>query len=254
MEDVTFTRRNADLIHVDISIAPLFEGHRLIGVVVYAIEATEHMRLKEQMVRVAEQHATAIEELQSTNEELETTNEELQSTNEELETTNEELQSTNEELETTVEELQAANSELGALNAELEGRSAELKRVEAHHLSLLNSMENSIFVTDRSLIVTTWNQASERMWGIRAEQAVGRDLAALPLGDMVRTLRPVLDGALRREAVMEVADVPYTLPGGEVRTALVKVAPLRDEVGAVIGLIGVGVPADASGGRSTQRR
>jgi two-component system CheB/CheR fusion protein len=254
IEDVTFARRNGDLIHVDISIAPLFEGYRLIGVVVYGIEATEHARLKEQMARVAEQHATAIEELQSTNEELETTNEELQSTNEELETTNEELQSTNEELETTVEELQAANSELGALNAELEGRSAELKRVDAYHLSLLNSMENSIFVTDRSLIVTTWNQASERMWGIRAEQAVGRDLAALPLGDMARTLRPVLNGALRSEAVMEVADVPYTLPGGEVRNALVKVAPLRDEVGSVIGLIGVGVPADASGSRGTQRR
>jgi two-component system CheB/CheR fusion protein len=240
IEDVTFARRNGDLIHVDISIAPLFEGYRLIGVVVYGIEATEHARLKEQMARVAEQHATAIEELQSTNEELETTNEELQSTNEEL--------------ETTVEELQAANSELGALNAELEGRSAELKRVDAYHLSLLNSMENSIFVTDRSLIVTTWNQASERMWGIRAEQAVGRDLAALPLGDMARTLRPVLNGALRSEAVMEVADVPYTLPGGEVRNALVKVAPLRDEVGSVIGLIGVGVPADASGSRGTQRR
>ena len=39
--------------------------------VVFAVEATEHARLKEQMTRVAEQHATAIEELQSTNEELE---------------------------------------------------------------------------------------------------------------------------------------------------------------------------------------
>src|SRR5207245_734429 len=106
------------------------------------------------------QHATAIEELQSTNEELETTNEELQSTNEELETTNEELQSTNEELETTVEELQVANAELGTLNAQLEARTSELKRLDAYHLGLLNSMEQSVFVTDRALVVTSWNQAA----------------------------------------------------------------------------------------------
>jgi two-component system, chemotaxis family, CheB/CheR fusion protein len=244
MDDVSFTRRNGDVVHADVTISPLFEAYRLIGVLVYATEATEHARLKEQMARIAEQHATAIEELQSTNEELETTNEELQSTNEELETTNEELQSTNEELETTNEELQAANSELGALNAELEGRSAELKRVDAYHLGLLNSMEQSIIVTDRALVVTTWNQPSERMWGLRAEQAIGRDLAALPLGDMVRMLRPALDTALKRESTVDVSGVPYTLPGGEVRKALVRIRPLRDGVGAVTGVIGVAISAD----------
>jgi two-component system CheB/CheR fusion protein len=252
MDDVTFTRRNGDVVHADMTIAPLFESYRLIGVLVYAVEATEHARLKEQMARIAEQHATAIEELQSTNEELETTNEELQSTNEELETTNEELQSTNEELETTVEELQAANSELGALNAELEGRSAELKRVDAYHLSLLNSMEPSIFVTDRALVVTTWNQPSERMWGLRAEQAVGRDLAALPLVDMVRALRPALDTALSREIAVEVPNVPYTVPGGEVRRALVKITPLRDIAGHVSGLVAIAAPTD-SGAAAAKR-
>jgi two-component system, chemotaxis family, CheB/CheR fusion protein len=251
IDDVTFTRRSGDLVHADVTIAPLFEGYRLIGVLVYAVEATEHARLKEQMARIAEQHATAIEELQSTNEELETTNEELQSTNEELETTNEELQSTNEELETTVEELQAANSELGAFNAEPEGRSAELKRIDAYHLNLLNSMEPSIFVTDRALVVTTWNQPAERMWGLRAEQALGRDLAALPIRDMLRALRSGLDTALSRETAVEVPNVPYTLPGGEVRHALVKVTPLRDMAGHVIGLIGVATPSEsrAGGGR-----
>ena len=243
MADVTFTRRNGELVHADITIAPLFEAYRLIGVLVYAVEATEHVRLKEQMSRIAEQHATAIEELQSTNEELETTNEELQSTNEELETTNEELQSTNEELETTVEELQAANSELGALNAELEGRSAELRRVDAYHLGLLNSLEQSIFVTDRALVVSSWNHAAERMWGLRAEQVVGRDLAALPLGEMVRSLRPALDTALKREMMVEAADVPYTLPGGEARTAVVRITPLRDSGGGVVGVIGISASA-----------
>src|SRR5499433_2642359 len=149
MDDVTFTRRNGDMIHADVTISPLFEAYRLIGVLVYATEATEHARLKEQMARIAEQHATAIEELQSTNEELETTNEELQSTNEELETTNEELQSTNEELETTVEELQAANAELESLNKQLERRSTELKNLDDYQQSVLSSLQHAVIVLDR---------------------------------------------------------------------------------------------------------
>ena len=220
MEDVAITRRSGDLLHADITISPLFDGHQLIGILVYAIDATEQTRLKEQTARIAEQHATAIEELQSTNEEL----------------------------ETTVEELQAANSELGMLNAQFDARSSELRRLDAYHRGLLNSMEQSIFVTDRSLLVTSWNQAAERLWGLRAEQVIGRELMLLPLADVVRMLRPALDTALKQETTAEVHDVPYTLPGGEVRKATVRVTPLRDAIGGVTGLVGFTVPADAVSG------
>src|SRR3989442_80282 len=253
MDDVMFTRRNGEAVHTDITIAPLFEASRFVGVLVYALEATEHARLKEEMSRIAEQHATAIEELQSTNEELETTNEELQSTNEELETTNEELQSTNEELETTVEDLQVANAELGTLNAELEARSSELKRLDAYHLGLLNSMEQSVFVTDRALVVTSWNQAAERMWGLRAGEATGRDLMALPLGDATRILRTPLETVSKRGVPVEVRDVPYTLPGGEVRTAVVQLAPLPEGGGEPIRLIGIAAPSGEPGARPARR-
>ena len=233
MDDVMFTRRNGEAVHTDITIAPLFEASRFVGVLVYALEATEHARLKEQMSRIAEQHATAIEELQSTNEELETTNEELQSTNEEL--------------ETTVEELQVANAELGTLNAQLEARSSELKRLDAYHLGLLNSMEQSVFVTDRALVVTSWNQAAERMWGLRAGEATGRDVMALPLGDATRILRTPLETVSKRGVPVEVRDVPYTLPGGEVRTAVVKLAPLHEGGGELIGVIGIAAPSEKPG-------
>src|SRR6266446_4258006 len=240
MDDVMFTRRNGEAVHTDITIAPLFEASRFVGVLVYALEATEHARLKEQMSRIAEQHATAIEELQSTNEELETTNEELQSTNEEL--------------ETTVEELEVANAELGTLNAQLEARSSELKRLDAYHLGLLNSMEQSVFVTDRALVVTSWNQAAERMWGLRAGEATGRDVMALPLGDATRILRTPLETVSKRGVPVEVRDVPYTLPGGEVRTAVVKLAPLHEGGGELIGVIGIAAPSETPGAGGARRR
>jgi two-component system CheB/CheR fusion protein len=253
MDDVTFSRRNGEVLHADITIAPLFEAYRLIGVLVYASEVTEVARLKEQMTRVAEQHATAIEELQSTNEELETTNEELQSTNEELETTNEERQSTNEELETTIEELQAANTELSTLNEELDGRTAELKRLDAYHQNLLDSVEQSIFVTDRAMVVTTWNDAAERMWSLRRDQVVGRNLFSLPMGQVPVATRQAFENVLRHGAPIEISEVPYTIEGGEVRQAVMKLAPLRDLTGEIAGIVGLATPAKA-GAMSDRRR
>jgi len=236
MENATFTRRNGDIVHADISILPLFETYRLIGILVFAVEATEHVRLKEQMQRIAEQHATAIEELQSTNEELETTNEELQSTNEELETTNEELQSTNEELETTVEELQAANTELGTLNAELEGRTGELNRLDTHHRSLLDSLNQGVVVMNRDGAITTWNQTAERLWGLRAEQAVGRQIFGLPIGEVVQRMRPMFDRALRGEP-SALSDVAYLTADRGSRRGVLRMVPLLNPTGEVSGVI-----------------
>jgi two-component system CheB/CheR fusion protein len=249
MESISFARRNGDTVHADISIVPFFESQRLVGVLVFAAEASELVRLKEQMGRIAEQHATAIEELQSTNEELETTNEELQSTNEELETTNEELQSTNEELETTVEELQAANTELGALNAELEGRTTELNRLDALHRGMINSLEAGLMVLDRDGVVTSWNGPLERLWGLPADRAVSRPFRTLPLGEVTEQVRGPLDRVLATGEAADVAGVACTLPGGAGRRGSLRLMPLRDGGGAVVGVIGLLSPAAAPPGR-----
>ena len=229
IENVTFSRRGGDPAHADITIQPLFEGQRLTGIVVFAMEATEHARLKEQMNRVAEQHATAIEELQSTNEELETTNEELQSTNEEL--------------ETTVEELQAANTELGALNAELEGRTAELNRLDAYHRSIVNSLEHGVVVLDRHGTITTWNAIAEQMWGLRAEQTVGRQFFALPIGDVAQRAQRAFEQVIASGDPGEVPDVSYMRPGGQGAKGVIRLLPLRNAGRDVVGAFALLLPA-----------
>src|SRR6059036_1019593 len=240
MDDVMFTRRNGEAVHTDITIAPLFEASRFVGVLVYALEATEHARLKEQMTRLAEQHSTAIEELQSTNEELETTNEELQSTNEELKTTNEELQSTNEELE-------AANAELGSLNTQLERRGVELKNLDEYQQSVLSSLQHAIVVLDRHGLVTTWNQTAERLWGLPVEHVVRRLFWTLPVGDIAPKLREaltrMLDSGSREAETLH--DVPFRLPTGETRHLTVQVTPLESTSGEVTGVVGIASPMDS---------
>jgi len=67
---------------------------------------------------------------------------------------------------------------------------------------------------------------------------------ALPLGDATRILRTPLETVSKRGVPVEVRDVPYTLPGGEVRTAVVKLAPLHEGGGELIGVIGIAAPSE----------
>ena len=244
LDDVTFNRRTGEVVHANVTIAPLFESYRFIGLLVSVKDASEYVRLKDQMSRIAEQHATAIEELQSTNEELETTNEELQSTNEELETTNAELQSTNEELETTVEELQAANTELAALNAEFEERGAELTRFDAYHHGVVDSVEQALVVLDAHGVVRTWTSAAARIWRLGPEEAVGREFFDLPLGDLAGTGRKAFERMLATGQAQEVARVAYTLARGTGRHGRLRIAPVREPGGEVVGAIALVWPED----------
>jgi two-component system CheB/CheR fusion protein len=207
LDNVTVSRRSGELIHMDIVISPVIDDFgRVDAVVVSATEVTERVRLRDEIARLAGDHATASEELQSTNEELETTNEELQSTNEELETTNEELQSTNEELLTTVDELQAANAELAV-------RTAETRRLTLYQQSIVDSVMEAVVVLDQRFVVTSWNPVSERLWGLSAKDAVGREFFVLPIGDVTIAAR---DGITRIRAGAPsetVVDVSFTVRG-----------------------------------------
>jgi len=247
IEQSAFARRDGTPVHADISIMPLRDGPRQLGVLVFAVEATEHARLREEMTRVAEQHATAIEELQSTNEELETTNEELQSTNEELEATNEELQSTNEELETTIEELHAANTELATLNTELEARTGELNRIDGQYKGIVDSFEHGMVVLDRPGTVKTWNRAAELMWRVPRERALEQDFFTLPIpgiGSMPRnTLEAIWSGSLAQT----LHGLSYATPTGHSGQAVLRLTPIVDAAGSVSSVLGVLSPVDHTG-------
>ena len=226
LEDVAFTCRSGLTVHAEIHLTPLTDDRqRFIGVLIAGTDVGEQVRLREQIGRLTEQHATASEELQSTNEELETTNEELQSTNEELETTNEELQSTNEELLTTVDELQMAT--------------AEMQRLALYHASVVNSVDQPVVVLDREFRVTSWNPAAERQWGLTAAHAIGRDFFTLSLGkvtsDASQAIHQIKAGASPSPAL----DVPFTAPGAPGRTSVLRLLPLRDGEGQLVGVVGL---------------
>jgi two-component system CheB/CheR fusion protein len=236
LENVMFARRSGETVHVDFSVSRVFdERSRAAAILVTALDNTAVARFRDEIVRLGEQHATATEELQSTNEELETTNEELQSTNEELETTNEELQSTNEELVTTVDELQAANAELAA-------RSSEVRRLLVSHTAVLDSITEAVIVIDPSFTVTTWNPGAERLFGIRATAAVGRDFFTLPLGsqaDRARALAKRLGDGSDADPSEEI-ELDLSPSEGRPERALLRFVRLGDSEGLLQGLLVLG--------------
>ena len=183
--------------HYDITVLPLPLGAdgRSAGTSVVFADVTEYARIQSDLATSVQELETAYEELQSTNEELETTNEELQSTVEELETTNEEFQSANEELETMNEELQSTNGELQTVNYELQQRTSELNQVTEFTDTVFSSLHLGLVVLDAEGAVRVWNAASQDLWGLRADEVRGEQLASLDIGLPVEELIPLVERA-----------------------------------------------------------
>jgi two-component system CheB/CheR fusion protein len=191
----------------DVTVVPLLHnGEGPLGIAIAFSDVSRYQQLQADLQRSNQELETANEELQSAQEELETTNEELQSTNEELETTNEELQSTNEELETMNEELQSTNEELETINAELRDRTTALDSANLFLHSILGSIRTGV-VVDRQLNVLIWNYRAEDLWGLRADEVIGKSLLGLDIGLGVRQL----DQPIRRRLHGENADEEVVL-------------------------------------------
>src|SRR5437868_6982483 len=189
LRDVEWRSPTGEARWLDVHIVPLLDTSAIIGAAIAFADVSSAKRLQRELEHANQELETAYEELQSTNEELETTNEELQSTVEELETTNEELQSTNEELETMNEELQSTNEELHTINDELRQRSEELNTVNAFLESILTSLRGGVAVVDSELKVLVWNPTADELWGLRADEVIGRHLLGLDLGLPVERLK-----------------------------------------------------------------
>jgi two-component system, chemotaxis family, CheB/CheR fusion protein len=198
--DIPYIAPSGEALALEVTVSPVpNEYGEPVGISVVAEDVTTRKRLQEELMNFNQELETAYEEVQSTNEELQTTNEELQSTVEELETTNEELQSTNEELETMNEELQSTNEELETINAELSKRGEEVLRANGFLQSILGSLQDGVIVVDENLNVLAWNHRSEDLWGLRAEEVLGKHVMnldiGLPLAQLLHEIRHALQGA-----------------------------------------------------------
>ena len=98
---------------------------------------------------------------------------------------------------------------------------------------------------DRAGVVSTWNQAAERMWGIRAEQVIHREIFSLPMPGGRPLSREPFERVWNGLSREEVSEVVYNLPGGQAVRAVLRISPLRNPTGAVLGALGTLSPVNS---------
>ena len=244
VRDVEWQITPGDARWIDIQLTPLFDDGTYLGTSISFIDVSAPRRLQRELEHARQQLETAYEELQSTNEELETTNEELQSTVEELETTNEELQSTNEELETMNEELQATNEELTTINEEVRLRGEELNEVNRFLDSVLKSIRGAVVVVDRDLSVLVWSPRALELWGLREEEAAGKNFLQLDFGLPVTSLRQPLKACLSEAQESTEVELPAVNRRGREIVCRVGISRLIGAEGKLKGAILVMEPLE----------
>jgi two-component system CheB/CheR fusion protein len=243
LREVAWSRSEEPARFYDLLIVPLPDGNNgAIGVKTTYVDVTRQRQLQTDLHQ-------ARQELETTREELQTVNEELESSNEELETTNEELQSTNEELETMNEELQSTNEELRTMNEELSRRGEELNQVNSFLESILTSLRAGVAVLDKNLRVEVWNHNAENLWGLRAEEAQGKNFLNLDIGLPAQHFRQAIRQCLAGERAHVEETVSATNRRGRVIDCKVTCSPLIGTEKAVRGVILLMEERDGAPGR-----
>jgi two-component system, chemotaxis family, CheB/CheR fusion protein len=202
----------AEVQYLDIHIQPLWGSDGLrAGVLLMFIDTSVVTRLQLEISR--------------SKEDLDTVHEELQSTNEELEAANEELQSSIEELETMNEEMQLRTAELDEARTFLEG--------------VLSSVAAGVVVLDAELMVRSWNQGAEELWGLRADEVRNQAFFNLDFGLPTADVHDIVQHCLKSGLRAGPVQVRAINRIGRTITCTVTCSPLRggsegDSEGAVL--------------------
>lgn len=238
LRDVEWHTAGGETKWLDVHVMPLSDSDEAIsGVAIAFVDVTVAKRLQRMVVNSNQELEAAYEELKSTHEEQETAGEAFRSMIDELETTNEALRSANQELESMNDELRSANAELQTINGELRQRGEELSALNALLESILTGLPGGVAVVDRKLDVLVWNHRARDLWGLRADEAVGRNLLNLEIGLPVERLeQPVRDCLSGRRDFVEIR-LDATTRNGRALESRVTCSPLLDGEHRVAGVI-----------------
>jgi two-component system CheB/CheR fusion protein len=94
-----------------------------------------------------------------------------------------------------------------------------------------------LVVVDRAYQVTSWNRRSENSWGLREEEALGKELFTLDMGLPADALRQPLQRLMRGETPQETVEVDATNRRGRPTRCHIQMLPLTEVEGGVAGAV-----------------
>jgi PAS domain S-box-containing protein len=100
--------------------------------------------------------------------------------------------------------------------------------------AIVESSEDAILGKTLDGVITSWNQAAERLYGYSVEEAVGQPVSMLIPPDRPDELAEILRKVRRGEKVEHLETVRVTRDGGHLDVS-VTVSPVRDPEGNIVG-------------------
>src|SRR5207248_2216281 len=94
--------------------------------------------------------------------------------------------------------------------------------------------DDAIISKDLNGIVTSWNQAAERIFGYSAAEAIGQPISMLALPDRLNEMPEILDQIRQGRHVEHYETVRRRKDGQTIHVSLT-VSPIRDASGEIIG-------------------
>ncbi len=113
----------------------------------------------------------------------------------------------------------------------------ERKQLEAasrHLAAIIESSGDAIVSKDLNGLITSWNEGAERLFGYRAEEALGRPVAMLAAPDRIDEMPSIL-ARVRRGECVEHYETRRRRKDGQIIDVSLTVSPVRDEAGRVVG-------------------
>jgi PAS domain S-box-containing protein len=120
-----------------------------------------------------------------------------------------------------------------------------LRQSEERYRALFDQAPVGVFHYDTRLRITHANRQFVSMSRMPLEELLGFDIAGLPDARVLPSFRPALEGEVAEY------DGPYRTPTGQEMWVSIRIAPLRDVQGLVIG--GVGIVEDITARRQAER-
>lgn len=105
---------------------------------------------------------------------------------------------------------------------------------DAFLAAIIDSSEDAIISKTLDGIITSWNPAAERLFGYKAEEAIGQPITMLFPPDRLAEEVEIL-ARIRRGERVENFDAMRRGKGGELIEVSVSISPIRDHTGRIIG-------------------
>lgn len=131
-------------------------------------------------------------------------------------------------------------AELAKTNEQLQQKIAELQKTQEklrYQSQILAQIQESVICTDMNGFITSWNQASEKLYGYRESEVIGQHIALIYPPKQQEILLEQVIKPLEVKGSHEIEIMTRRQSGEDFHSHL-SLSPLKDSTGEVCGMIG----------------